>query len=52
MGISFRLGDSSLHAGIVRFLLGLVPVVLLVGWLQKVERKIPARICLDELIEA
>jgi exosortase len=48
----FLYGNLHHHGGIVFFLLGLVPLVLLVKWLQKTEQKIPLPICSDEMIQA
>ncbi len=49
---AFLYGDLHHHGGVVFFSFGLAPLVLLVRWLQKAERKIPVRICSDEMIQA
>jgi hypothetical protein len=48
----FLYGNLHHHGGVVFFLLGLVPLVFLVGWLQRTEPKIPLRVRSDAMIEA
>jgi len=45
----FLYGNLHHHGGIVFFLIGLVPLILMLKWLQKAERKAPAEM-LDETI--
>lgn len=38
----FLYGNLHRHGGVVFFLIGLIPLVLMLGWLQKAERNVPA----------
>jgi exosortase len=48
----FLFGNLHHHGGVVFFLLGLVPLILLVRCLEKTERKLPLRVPPDEMIQA